>query len=150
MIKKEKMASSISLFNYIACYNFFWTCFSPGQTTQKVSPSFYVLICQSMHVSNEPKIQNWYVVRHTKLVFSKLALLLRVWQSIFFSQNWKEEWNKETRVSVLLSTHRLNFFFLLFKTQVISFLNLKHTIESGGVSVMLNLVFYVFKGKQLK
>ena len=25
-----------------------------------------------------------------------------------------------------------------FKTQVISFLNLKHIIESGGVSVMLN------------
>ena len=37
-----------------------------------------------------------------------------------------------------------------FKTQVISFLNLKCIIESGGVSVMLNLVFYVVKGKQLK
>ena len=32
---------------------------------------------------------------------------------------------------------------------VTSFLNLKHIIESG-VSVMLNFVYYVFKGKQLK
>ena len=32
------------------------------------------------HVSNESKIQNSYVVRCIKSVFSKLALLLRVWQ----------------------------------------------------------------------
>ena len=37
-----------------------------------------------------------------------------------------------------------------FKTQVISFLNLKCIIESRGASVMLSLVFYVVKGKQLK
>ena len=143
------MASSISLFNYIARYNFFWTCFSPGQTTQKVSPSFYVLICQSMHVSNEPKIQNWYVVRHTKLVFSKLALLLRVWQSIFFTKLERRVKQRNPSLSTF-EYSPFKFFFLLFKTQVISFLNLKHTIESGGVSVMLNLVLYVFKGKQLK
>ena len=34
-----------------------------------------------------------------------------------------------------------------FKTQVILFLNLRHTKESGGVSMMLNFFFYVFKGK---
>ena len=32
------------------------------------------------HVSNESKMQNSYVVRCIKSVFSKLALLLRVWQ----------------------------------------------------------------------
>ena len=37
-----------------------------------------------------------------------------------------------------------------FKIQIISFLNLKHIMESGGVPVMLNLVFYVLKVKQLK
>ena len=59
----------------------------------------------------------------------------------FFSQNWKEEWKKEI--------HRSKKKLPLI-TQVISFLNLKHVIESGGVSVMLILFFYVFKGKQLK
>ena len=63
----------------------------------------------------------------------------RVWQRNFFTK-LKEEWNKEIHQSK---------FFSLFKTQVIFFLNSKHTVESGGMWIMLNLVFYVFKGKQL-
>ena len=38
------------------------------------------------HLSNESKMQNWYVVERIKSVFSKLALLLRVWQRNFFTK----------------------------------------------------------------
>ena len=88
------------------------------------------------HVSSKSKMQNWYVI---KSVFSKLAILLRVCKETF-SLNWKEEWNKEIHRSKKNS---------LFKTQVILFQNFKHIIKSGGVSVILNLFFYVFKGKQI-
>ena len=37
-------------------------------------------------ISSESKMQNWYVVRRIKSVFPKLALLLRVWQRIFFTK----------------------------------------------------------------
>ena len=67
--------------------------------------------------------------------FSKLALSLRVWKVGKKSETKNSPFKKKKS---------------LFKTQVISFLNLRHNIESGGVSVMLNLVFYVFKGNQLK
>ena len=42
------------------------------------------------HVSNESKMQNLYVVRRIKLVFSKLALLLRVWQRSLFTVQKKK------------------------------------------------------------
>ena len=58
------------------------------------------------------------------------------WEFGKVSQNWKEEWNKEIHHSKKIS---------LFKTQVITFLNLKRIVKSGGVSIMLNLFFYVFK-----
>ena len=76
------------------------------------------------HKSNESKIKNWYVAQITvfKIGSSHESLIKNFFQKI-------EEWNKEILV--------------------IPFLNLKHVIESG-VSVMLNFVYYVFKGKQLK
>ena len=93
------------------------------------------------HVLNESKMQNWYIVQHIKSVFSKLAVLLRVWQRRFFT---KLERRVKQRNSLFKKKNSK------FISQVISFLNLKHVIESGGVLVMLNLIFYVFKGKQLK
>ena len=43
-------------------------------------------INMSKHVSNESKMQNWYVVRRITSVFSQLALLLTVWQRHFFTK----------------------------------------------------------------
>ena len=99
-----------------------------------------VLLCIDMlkHTSNEWKMQNWYIHNSTyQITFSKLALLLRVWQRHFFT---KLERRLKQRNSLFKKNKNS-----MFKTQVISFLNLKHIIESRGVSVMLNLVFYVFK-----
>ena len=108
------------------------------QTTQNdVSPSFYVLIrwstyrmsqkCKtdtSFDVSNHFFL-NWLSSwEFGKEIFSKLERRLKQWNSSF----------KKISQS---------------KTQVISFLNLKHIIESRGVSVILNLVFYVFNGKHV-
>ena len=86
-------------------------------------------------------MQNWYVVRRIKSVFPKLALLLRVWQRNFFHKI-----GKKSEINIFTVQKKK----LPLITQVTSFLNLKHVIESGGVSVMLILFFYVFKGKQLK
>ena len=93
---------------------------------------------------------NWYAeahiewVKNVKLIHCLMSnqfflSWLFSWEfgKEIFSQNWKEEWNKEIHCSKKNS---------LFITQVISFLDLKHVIESRGVSVMLNLFFYVFKG----
>ena len=110
------------------------------QTTQNhISPLFYVSICQSMYqMSQKCKIDTLFNVSNHFFLNWRFS-----WEfgKEIFSQNWKEEWSKEIHCSKKI---------LLFKTQVISFLNLKHIIESIGVSVMLNLVFYVFKGKQLQ
>ena len=87
-------------------------------------------------VSNESKMQNWYVVQRIKPVFS--------WEfgkEFFFTKLARRI---KQRNSPLKKEN------LPFKTQVISFLNLKHIIDSGGVPLMLNLVLYVFKGKQPK
>ena len=108
------------------------------QTTQiDVSLSCYVLICWSMHQMSEKCKIDIYIIRHTKSLFLNW---LSSWEfsKDIFSQNWKENWNKEIHCSKKKKKST-------FKTQVISFLNLKHTTESRGVSVMLNLVFYVFK-----
>ena len=93
------------------------------------------------HVSNELKIQNWYVTQCIKSVFSKLALLLRVWQRISFTKS--ERIVKQRNLPFRKKKSP-------FITEVILFLNLKHIIESGGgVLVTLNMFSYVFKGKQL-
>ena len=91
--------------------------------------------------SNESKMQNWNVTWCIKLVFSKLALLQRVWQK----KNFFTELERRVKQrNSLFKKHSL------FKTQVISFFKLKH-IKSEGVSVMWNLFLYVFskmwKGK---
>ena len=86
----------------------------------------YQLLCQSdyskqhtivvlhidmpKHVSNESKMQNWYIIRHIKSFFSKLTLFSWEFGKEIFSQNWKEEWNKGIHHSKKIS---------LFKTQVI-------------------------------
>ena len=61
--------------------------------------------------TSESKMQNWYVVRRIKSVFSKLALLPRVWQRIFFTK-------LERRVKQRNSPFKKNS---PFKTQVMSF-----------------------------
>ena len=104
-----------------------WVVSQPNHSKRRIT--IVLRIDTPKHVSNESKMQNLYVVRRIKSVFSKLALLLRVWQRSLFTVQKKNS---------------------PFITQVISFLNLKHVIESGGVSVIVNLFFYVFKGKQLK
>ena len=54
--------------------------------TSKLLQTTYHRRFTSKHVSSESKMQNWYVVRRIKSVFSKLALLLRVWQRNFFTK----------------------------------------------------------------
>ena len=46
------------------------------------------------HVSNEPKMQNWYVVDISNQFFLNWLFSWGFGKGIF-SQNWKEEWNKE-------------------------------------------------------
>ena len=78
-----------------------------------------------------------YVVWHIKSVFPKLSLLLRVWQRHFFTE-------LERRVKQRNSPFKNNFYHFKLKLYT-SVLNLKHTTESGGVSMMLNLVFMYLK-----
>ena len=111
-----------------------------GQTTQiDVSLSIYVLVGWSTYR------MSWKCKIDTSFDLSNPFFLnwLSSWEFCkeIFSQNWKEDWNKEIHRWKRISP---------FKTQVISFLNLKHIIETGGMSLILNLIFYVFKGKQLK
>ena len=114
--------------------------FTVRQTTWKeVSPLFYISIHQSMYqMSQKCKIDTSFDISNQ---FFLNWLFSWEFGKEFFSQNWKDEWNKEIHHSKKFSP---------FKTQVISFLNWKHTTASRGVSIMLNLVFYAFKGKQLK
>ena len=63
--------------------------------------------------SNESKMQNWNVTWCIKLVFSKLALLQRVWQKKNFSQNWREEWNKEIHCSKNIHCLKLKLYHFL-------------------------------------
>ena len=109
----------------------------------------YQLLCQSdyskqhiivvlhidmpKHISNESKMRNWYIIWHIKSFFSKLTLFSWEFGKEIFSQNWKEEWNKEI--------HHSKKNISPFKTQVISFLNLKYTIENGAVSNNVKLGF---------
>ena len=92
------------------------------------------------HVSNESRMQNWYVVRYIKSLFSKLGLPLRVWQRKFFTR-------LERRVKKGTSLFKKKFDHLKLK---LYHFKSKNIIESRGVSVMLNLGFYLFKGKQLE
>ena len=89
-------------------------------------------------MSNESEIQNRYINGCIKSVFPKLAHLLRVWQRNCFHKTGKKSGTKK------LSIPKKNSPF----TPLHQFLNLKH-IEQRSVN-MLNLVFYIFKGKQLK
>ena len=66
------------------------------------------------HVSNESKMQNWYIVQCIKSVFSKLALLLRVCQRNIFTK-------LERRVKQRNSPFKKKIKKSPFKTQVISF-----------------------------
>ena len=96
-----------------------------GQKTQVKTKFFFTVVhCINTpkHILNESKMQ---CIRSIKSVFPKLALLLGVWQIIFFT-NWKVRSKVEQRNSLF------KIFFSSFKTQVISFFNLKYTIESGA------------------
>ena len=102
---------------------------SVRQTTRNdVSPSIYVSIPRSTYRMSQK---------------CKIDMSFDVSNQFFLSWLFSWEFGKE----VYSPFKKKNSPFI---TQVISFLNLKHVIESGGVSVMLILFFYVFKGKQLK
>ena len=95
------------------------------QTTRKdVSPSSYVSIRRTrIEWAKNTKIDASFDISN---YFFLNWLFSWEFDKVFFSQNWKEEWNKETHRSKKISQ---------FKTQVISFLNLKHTIEIDRRSV---------------
>ena len=119
--------------------NFHWDFTTSCFTWKNVSSSFYVSIRQGRYrMSQKSKIDTSFDV------------------SNHFFLNWLFSWEfgKEIFHKIGKKSETKNSLFKKelsrFKIQIISFLNLKHIMESGGVPVMLNLVFYVLKVKQLK
>ena len=69
------------------------------QTTQiDVSLSCYVLICWSIHQMSEKCKIDIYIIRHIKSLFLNWLSSWEFGKDIF-SQNWKEDWNKEIHCS---------------------------------------------------
>ena len=115
------------------CFFVFFTVSGSQANYLKRRTTVVLRIDTPKHVSNESKMQNWYVFRRIKSVLPKLALLLRVWQRNFFSKLERRMKQRNSPFKKIFTVK--NSSYIIFK--------FKHTIESGGVSIILNLVLCI-------
>ena len=106
----------------------------------KIHITIVLRIDMPKHKSSESKMQNWYIIWCIKSVFSKLALLLRVWQRNLFT---KLERRVKQRNSPLKKKKKKNHC-LKLKLKLNT-----HPKKQRSVSNTKLVFFTEFKGKQI-